>query len=210
MSEGWQGAVEAHKARYRDRIIDAAVDLAATEGSARITMARLAEKAGIGRATLYKYFPDVEQALLAHVEREIDRCVEVLAEASALPAGTGLERLRTCIGALAGYFASRAHQVSWAGLDRAELSAAANSVVTMQMARLQQPVVEVFAAGVADGSIRAGLDPAVHGPMVFKLVVSLHDELRRGAMTGEQAADAVWQLAAHGIAVGERDAAAML
>ena len=200
MTEGWQGAVEAHKARYRDRIIDAAVDLASTEGGARVTMARLAEKAGIGRATLYKYFPDVEQALLAHVEREIDRCVDVLAEAAGRPAGNGLDRLHACIAALADYFSSRQHRVSWAGLDRADLSAAANGVVTMQMARLQQPVVEVFGAAVDDGSVRAELDPALHGPLVFKLIVSMHDELRRGTMTSERATTAVWQLAAHGIA----------
>ncbi|QCB95502.1 TetR/AcrR family transcriptional regulator [Cellulomonas shaoxiangyii] len=180
--------------------MDAAVELAASEGAARITMARLAQHAGIGRATLYKYFPDVEQALLAHVRREIDRCAEVLARAAALPGSTGLERLHGSITAVADYFASSGHRMSWASLDRAELSTTANSVVTAHMAALVEPVVGVFADGLRDGSIRAGLDPAVHGPLVLKLVVSLHDELFRGVMTSAEAVEAVWQLVARGIA----------
>jgi len=70
----WQDTLESHKARYRERIIDAAIDLVAEEGVTKASMAALAQRAGIGRATLYKYFPDVEHALIAHVEREVDEC----------------------------------------------------------------------------------------------------------------------------------------
>ncbi|MBF0688233.1 MAG: TetR/AcrR family transcriptional regulator [Cellulomonas sp.] len=196
----WQAAVDAHKARYRDRIVDAAVELAATEGASRITMARLAQHAGIGRATLYKYFADVEEALLAHVQRELDRCGDVL-EAAAAPSGaTGLERLRGCVAALAEYFGSGGHQHGWASLDRAELSTAANRVVTERMSRLIEPVVAVFADGVDDGSIRPGLAPQTYGPLVLKLVVSLHEELYRGSMTSEEAVEIVWQLVSTGVA----------
>ncbi len=197
---GWQATVDAHKARYRDRIMDAAVELAVTEGASRITMARLAQHAGIGRATLYKYFPDVEQALLGHVERELDRCGDVLDAAAAPSDATGLERLRGCVAALADYFGSGGHQHGWASLDRAELSAAANRVVTERMARLIEPVVAVFADGVDDGSIRRGLTPEVYGPLVLKLVVSLHEELYRGAMTSDEAVEVVWQLVSAGVA----------
>src|SRR2546421_7226490 len=34
-------------------------------------MSQIAEKTGVGRATLYKYFPDVEAILLAWHERQI-------------------------------------------------------------------------------------------------------------------------------------------
>jgi AcrR family transcriptional regulator len=42
-------------------------------------MSAIAEKTGIGRATLYKYFPDVEAILLAWHEREIAAHLEHLA-----------------------------------------------------------------------------------------------------------------------------------
>jgi AcrR family transcriptional regulator len=43
-------------------------------------MSRIAEETGIGRATLYKYFPDVEAILLAWHERQIASHLEHLVE----------------------------------------------------------------------------------------------------------------------------------
>jgi len=43
-------------------------------------MSQIAEKTGIGRATLYKYFPDVEAILLAWHERQITKHLEYLTE----------------------------------------------------------------------------------------------------------------------------------
>ena len=42
-------------------------------------MSQIAEATGIGRATLYKYFPDVEAILLAWHERQVGRHLEQLA-----------------------------------------------------------------------------------------------------------------------------------
>ena len=36
-----------------------------------MTMSKIAERTGIGRATLYKYFPDVESILTAWHQRQI-------------------------------------------------------------------------------------------------------------------------------------------
>src|SRR5713226_5322183 len=43
-------------------------------------MPQIAEKTGIGRATLYHYFPDVEAILLAWHERHVTRHLDQLAE----------------------------------------------------------------------------------------------------------------------------------
>ena len=43
-------------------------------------MSQIAAAAGIGRATLYKYFPDVEAILVAWHERQIARHLQLLAE----------------------------------------------------------------------------------------------------------------------------------
>ncbi len=43
-------------------------------------MSQIAEETGIGRATLYKYFPDVEAILVAWHERQINRHLDYLAE----------------------------------------------------------------------------------------------------------------------------------
>jgi AcrR family transcriptional regulator len=65
----------------RNAILDASAALIAQNGLLSVTMSRIAEQTGIGRATLYKYFPDVEAILLAWHERQITGHLESLAEA---------------------------------------------------------------------------------------------------------------------------------
>lgn len=71
MPKLWSGTIEAHRAAVRDATIDATAKLVAQQGIGAVTMSRIAEETGIGRATLYKYFPDVEAILLAWHERQI-------------------------------------------------------------------------------------------------------------------------------------------
>ncbi len=54
--------------------------LVAEHGLTSVTMSRIAEETGIGRATLYKYFSGVEAILLAWHERQITAHLEYLAE----------------------------------------------------------------------------------------------------------------------------------
>jgi AcrR family transcriptional regulator len=44
-----------------------------------VTMSQIAERTGIGRATLYKYFPDVEAILVAWHERQVAEHLQHLA-----------------------------------------------------------------------------------------------------------------------------------
>lgn len=71
MPKLWSETVEAHRSEVREAVVDAAAALVAGEGLLSLTMSRIAETAGIGRATLYKYFPDVESVLLAWHERQV-------------------------------------------------------------------------------------------------------------------------------------------
>ena len=80
MPKIWSETIESHRAAVRDATIDAAAALVAEHGLLSVTMSRIAEETGIGRATLYKYFPDVEAILLAWHEREIARHLEQLRE----------------------------------------------------------------------------------------------------------------------------------
>src|ERR687893_2260532 len=76
----WNETIEAHRAAVRDAILDTTAELVAENGLLSVTMSDIAEKTGIGRATLYKYFPDVEAILLAWHERQITGHLEYLAE----------------------------------------------------------------------------------------------------------------------------------
>src|SRR5919106_3776880 len=74
--------VETHRQEVREAIQDATVALVSEQGLRAVTMSQIAEETGIGRATLYKYFPDVETILRTWHEGQITRHLEQLREAS--------------------------------------------------------------------------------------------------------------------------------
>jgi AcrR family transcriptional regulator len=76
----WNETIEAHRREVSDEILRATVALVAEHGLRSVTMSQIAETAGIGRATLYKYFKDVEAILLAWHERQIAGHLAQLAE----------------------------------------------------------------------------------------------------------------------------------
>lgn len=71
MPKLWNETIETHRDAVRRAVLDAAARLLAGKGSSGVTMSGIAQAAGIGRATLYKYFPDVESIMLAWHERQI-------------------------------------------------------------------------------------------------------------------------------------------
>jgi AcrR family transcriptional regulator len=77
----WNETIEAHRAAVREATLNTTAALVAKHGLRSVTMSQIAEATGIGRATLYKYFPDVEAILLAWHERQIAGHLQQLAEA---------------------------------------------------------------------------------------------------------------------------------
>ncbi|WP_344215642.1 TetR/AcrR family transcriptional regulator [Kribbella sancticallisti] len=72
MPKLWNETIDAHRRSVREAILDSAWTLATEHGVLSVTMTQVAERAGIGRATLYKYFPDVEAILAAQHQRHVD------------------------------------------------------------------------------------------------------------------------------------------
>ena len=77
----WTRTIESHRREVRDAITDATTKLVATRGLASVTMAEIAKQTGIGRATLYKYFDDVETILVAAHERHVEHHLQELSAA---------------------------------------------------------------------------------------------------------------------------------
>jgi AcrR family transcriptional regulator len=67
----WEETIDAHRRAVRDATLDTTAALVAKHGLRSVTMSQIAEETGIGRATLYKYFPDVEAILVAWHERQV-------------------------------------------------------------------------------------------------------------------------------------------
>jgi AcrR family transcriptional regulator len=96
----WNDTIEAHRHAVRDATLDATAALVAEHGLASVTMSAIAKETGIGRATLYKYFPDVEAILVAWHQRQITEHLERLA-AVRDHAGGPAERLEAVLTAYA-------------------------------------------------------------------------------------------------------------
>ncbi|MGH3031372.1 MAG: TetR/AcrR family transcriptional regulator [Gaiellaceae bacterium] len=100
MPKLWNETIEAHRRAVRDATLDTAAALVARHGLRSVTMSQIAEQTGIGRATLYKYFPDVDAILVAWHERQISGHLEHLAELRD-EAGDAGERLEAVLEAYA-------------------------------------------------------------------------------------------------------------
>jgi AcrR family transcriptional regulator len=96
----WNQTIQAHRREVRDAILDTTAALVAEQGLLSVTMSAIAERTGIGRATLYKYFPDVEAILLAWHERQVTSHLDELAEVRDR-AGSAGERLEAVLEAYA-------------------------------------------------------------------------------------------------------------
>jgi AcrR family transcriptional regulator len=94
----WSETIESHRKEVREAILETTATMVAEGGLRSVAMAKVAETVGIGRATLYKYFPDIDSILMAWHEEHVAHHLDQLAE---LRDGTGtpLERLRTVLGA---------------------------------------------------------------------------------------------------------------
>ncbi len=96
----WNETIDAHRVAVRDAILDTTAALVTEHGLLSVTMSQIAEETGIGRATLYKYFSDVETILLAWHERQITAHLEYLAKVRD-QAGDAGERLEAVLEAYA-------------------------------------------------------------------------------------------------------------
>jgi AcrR family transcriptional regulator len=96
----WDDTIEAHRRTVRDATLDTAAALVAEHGLTAVTMSQIAERAGIARATLYRYFSDVEAIVVAWHERQVGRHLDHLAEIRDRP-GTPGHRLAAVLTAYA-------------------------------------------------------------------------------------------------------------
>ncbi len=85
-------ALRADAARNRARIVEAAIEVFAEHGLEAST-AEVAERAGVGEATLYRRFPTKDDLIVAILETQMDEVIAIADECLADPdPGRGVER----------------------------------------------------------------------------------------------------------------------
>jgi AcrR family transcriptional regulator len=154
MPKLWDETIDAHRHAVREATLNATAALVAEHGVRGVTMSKIAERTGIGRATLYKYFPDVEAVLLAWHERQIAGHLEQLAEIRDRP-GTPAQRLAAVLDAYAQIHQQRAkhgHPDLAEALHRDEHLAPAER-------RLHAMIKDLLTEAAGAGDIRSDVAP---------------------------------------------------
>ena len=96
----WNDTIEAHRRDVTNAVVATTAALIADHGLLSLTMSQIAEKTGIGRATLYKYFPDVDAILVVWHERQIAAHLQEMVEVRDR-AGDAIDRLHAVLEAYA-------------------------------------------------------------------------------------------------------------
>jgi AcrR family transcriptional regulator len=150
----WTETIDAHRAAVRDAVLKTTAALVAEHGLTSVTMSRIAKDSGIGRATLYKYFPDVESILLAWHERRIGHHLDHLAEVRDRAEGAG-ERLEAVLRAFAliSHESRRHHDGDLAAFLHRDQQ------VTEAQQRLHGMIKDLLAEAVPTGDVRDDIAP---------------------------------------------------
>jgi AcrR family transcriptional regulator len=148
----WTETIEEHRRAVHDATLDTTAALVHENGLAAVTMSQIAAAAGIGRATLYKYFPDVEAILVAWHERQIALHLRQLAAARDAASGPA-EQLEAVLTA----FALIQHEHHGTELPVALLHRGEHVARARQ--QLRDLVADLLATGAQAGEIRADMAP---------------------------------------------------
>jgi AcrR family transcriptional regulator len=148
----WNETIDAHRQAVRDATLDAIAALIAKHGLHSVTMSQIAKKTGIGRATLYKYFPDVDAILRAWHERQVERHLEELVRIRDQAGGKATDRLQAVLEAFALISHERHDGHLAALLHRGDHIARAHQQLTTF-------IRDLLAAGAKAGEFRKDVSP---------------------------------------------------
>jgi AcrR family transcriptional regulator len=183
------------RSRREEEILAAATRLFAEQGYANADTQALADRLGVGKGTLYRYFASKQELFLAAVDRQVEQFHEVLQEATA-HVEDPLQRVARAVEMYLNFFTSHPEFVELSIQERAYFK----DVALERRNKYLQPWKELFRELIAAGRVRDVpveritdvLCDLLHGTMFS----NYFDQ--RDRSTGEQARD-ILDIAFHGI-----------
>jgi AcrR family transcriptional regulator len=173
LADGHHDTTDPRAVRSRDAILRAAWSIVAERGYSSATIEAIAERAGVGKPTIYRRWPNraavVMDAFLVESEAVLP-----------LPdLGSAREDFRERLRAVVQALTSHPRGAALAGLigDAQQDAPLAAAIADRFIAPLRVGVIELLERGIARGDLREDLDKhvaldALFGPIYYRLLVS--------------------------------------
>lgn len=144
---------EEEQARRRKEIFNASVHLFLNKGFNETSMREIAEAAGIGKSTLYDYFPSKDDILLSFIEDELQKLTEEVEEIANRKVET-LEKLRQVMFAYMEYLATNEDFYMKLSLEVQRLAQESLERIQRKRHALQDMVRSIIEEGIREGCFR--------------------------------------------------------
>lgn len=168
----------AHRESQRERILETAKALFLRDGIDNVSLAQIAKGARLSRVTLYEYFPDKQEvawAVLQQVFGDLSRAEETPGR---VDPGTGYEQVeRFLLGAVA-RLESQPENLRYIAVfnflyAREGSSSRMRGALEQAAPGFYGNLAEIIRGGIADGSLRASLEPALTAAAMSNLIAAV-------------------------------------
>lgn len=163
---------EALRERRQEEILDVAAPIFAREGYLPTDVQLVADALGVGKGTIYRYYPSKEQLFLAAVDRGMTRLREAV-DRSGEGVADPLERIEKAIVAYLAFFRDHPHYVELLIQERAAFRDRREPTYFKHHASNRGPWLDLVASLIATGRLR---------PVNVNRVLDVMSDLVYGAM----------------------------
>ncbi|WP_295828225.1 TetR/AcrR family transcriptional regulator [uncultured Azospirillum sp.] len=142
------------RARRREVILNAAAELFAGRDYASVQVEEVAKRAGVGKATLYRYFPSKEELYLESLERALgglEHKLNVELAPQQVPASV---RLSAMVSALVNTLSEQLQTLKLLGGDQSDLADRTRRILRRRSQRSATALQQVLAEGMQSGEFR--------------------------------------------------------
>lgn len=170
-----------HRDRQRESILVAAEELFLARGIDDVNMADIALAAQVTRATLYKYFPNKQEIAWAVFENYCELMTAMVPDEFTRHTANGITRVaRLLEGSCLFFHTYPQRALYFAQFDALYAKDGSTDRMNHFKHRLHQgeePIVLALRAGVADGTVRADVDPEVMGITILTILAGIERRL---------------------------------
>jgi AcrR family transcriptional regulator len=195
----WNDTVADHRDRQRQLIVDSTMSLVAEHGLSDVTMAQVAKQAGIGRATLYKYFPGVEEIVAEHVLQTVESHHRVLEEAID-GVDDPIDAIAACLSILLEYFGSEEHRSTSTSVNPDQFSPEVGRQVHQAFARMHSLLSDLVVDAQRAERLREDVDAAFTAHLLYQMLAAGRAAVVAGRMTPDEAVERIMAQFLHGAA----------